>query len=168
MHSLAKVQLCLGLNVILLSVVLGCIGGLATSDSEYFRCGPSASFVLISVKIDTPLRYASLLCMIAVMNCIKVIVSELGEPVLVFNVYNPDKKVIDEFTRTQLLWYANSMFFVSNVRRVFEVMITITQFDIAIFSIVMEQLVSMITVFYLVGEKTFPGRWLQRDELSAA
>ncbi len=45
------------------------------------------------------------------MNCIKVLVAELGEPVLVFNVYNPDKKVIDDFTKFELLFYANTMFF---------------------------------------------------------
>jgi len=89
------------------------------------------------------------------MNCIKVIVAELGEPVLVFTVYNPDKKVITEFSKAQLLWYANIMFFVSNTRRVFEVMVTVTQFDIAIFSIVVEQLVSVFTVCFLVREKTF-------------
>lgn len=89
--------------------------------------------MLISVSIDTNMRYVLLLCMISVMNCIKVVVAELGEPVLVFTVYNPDKSVITEFSKGQLLGYANLMFFVSNTRRVFEVMITVTQFDIAIF-----------------------------------
>jgi hypothetical protein len=89
------------------------------------------------------------------MNCIKVVVSEIGEPVLVFNVYNPDKNVITDFSRQQLLFYANGMFFISNVRRVFETMITVTQFDIAIFSIVLEQLVSVVVVCFLVHEKRF-------------
>lgn len=89
------------------------------------------------------------------MNCIKVVVAELGEPVLVFTVYNPDKAVITEFTRNQLIGYANLMFFVSNTRCVFEVMITATQFDIAVFSIVVEQSASVCTVCLLVREKRF-------------
>ena len=47
------------------------------------------------------------------------------------------------------------MFFVSNTRRVFEVLVTVTQFDIAIFSIVVEQIASIGTVCFLVKEKKF-------------
>ena len=72
-----------------------------------------------------------------------------------FNVYNPDKRVITDFTRAQLLFYANAMFFVSNTRRVFELMVSVTQIDIAVFSIVVEQAISVGTVSFLVSEKTF-------------
>ena len=163
MEPINKVRLCLGLNVSLLAMIVFCVATFA-SDNPYFRFGPSETFVLISVPIDTSTRYVLLLCMIAVMNCIKVIVSELGEPVLVFTVYNPDKAVITEFTRSQLLGYANLMFFVSNTRRVFEVMITVTQFDIAVFSIVVEQLASVCTVCLLVREKTFRAKGQLYDE----
>lgn len=47
------------------------------------------------------------------------------------------------------------MFFVSNTRRVFEVLINVTQIDIAIFSIIVEQLISVCTVCFLVSEKKF-------------
>lgn len=47
------------------------------------------------------------------------------------------------------------MFFVSNTRRVFEVLINVTQIDIAIFSIIVEQLISVCTVCFLVNEKKF-------------
>ena len=82
---------------------------------------------------------------------------DLGEPVLVFNVYNPDKQVITDFSKRELLVYANAMFFVSNTRRVFEVLVTVTQIDIALFSITFEQLVSIGTVSFLVHEKQFHG-----------
>lgn len=155
MTPLAKTRVCLLLNLLLLTIVVACICTFASSKSKYFHFGPHDSFVLISVCINTPLRYAMLLLLIAVMNCIKVVVSELGEPVLVFNVYNPDKRHVVDFTKSQLLFYANAMFFVSNVRRVFELMITVTQIDIALFSIVVEQLASIMTVCFLVSEKTF-------------
>ena len=87
------------------------------------------------MRIDTTSKYAILLCLIAFMNAIKVLVAELGEPVLVFNVYNPDKTVITDFTRPQLLAYANLMFFVSNTRRMLDVLVTVTQFHIALFSV---------------------------------
>jgi hypothetical protein len=154
MKQLNKIRMCLCLNVFLLIFIGTCITTFA-SNSKYFRFGPNEDFILISVKINTYERYIFLLFLIACNNCIKVLISELGEPILVFNVYNPDKNIITEFTKCQLLFYANSMFFIGNTRRVFEVMITITQIDIALFSIIVEQMVSICTVYFLVSEKTF-------------
>lgn len=149
-----KVKICLILNVFLL-ITISLLISFCADSSKYFRFGPHDDFILISIKINSLVRYFALLGMISFMNCIKVLVAELGEPVLVFNVYNPDKKVIDDFTKFELLFYANTMFFVSNVRHVFEVMITVTQIDIAIFSVIVEQIVSIITVNLLVNEKKF-------------
>ena len=39
---------------------------------------------------------------------------ELGDPVLGFTVYNPDKTEISEFSKSQLYFYSNAMYFVSN------------------------------------------------------
>ena len=157
MHPAKKVQICLVLNFALLSVIITFMITFA-SNSKYFRFGPNDDFVLISVPINTNEKYGLLLFLIACMNSIKVLVGELGEPVLIFNVYNPDKKVITEFSKGGLLFYANSMFFVSNTRRVFDVMITVTQIDIALYSVIVEQLVSIITVYLLVSEKKFRTR----------
>ncbi len=154
MKNISKVRICLIFNIFLLTFITTIITIFA-SDSKYFRFGPNDDFVLISVVINNSTRYSFLLFLIACNNCIKVLIGELGEPVLVFNVYNPDKKVITEFTKCQLLVYANSMFFVSNTRQIFEVMITVTQIDIAIFSIIVEQIVSTFTVYLLVNEKKF-------------
>ena len=165
MTPLKKIRICLGLNVLLLLFISSCIIIFA-SDSKYFRYGPSNNFLLISVKINTLTRYIFLLFLIACNNCIKVLISELGEPILVFNVYNPDKKVITDFNKYQLLFYANSMFFISNTRRVFELMITITQIDIALFSIVIEQLVSIGTVYFLVNEKQFNNNNLKFSKIN--
>ena len=154
MKQLNKIRICLGLNVFLLIFIISCIIIFA-SDSRYFKFGPNDDFILISVPINSLSRYIFLLCLIACNNCIKVLIGEIGEPILVFNVYNPDKKIITEFTKPQLLFYANSMFFISNTRRVFEIMITVTQLDIAVFSIIVEQIVSIFTVYFLVNEKKF-------------
>jgi hypothetical protein len=154
MKQLNKIRICLFLNIFLLGFISFFITFFA-GNSKYFRFGPNEDFIFISVPIDTYERYSLLLFLISLNDIIKVLVSEIGEPVLVFNVYNPDKRVISEFTKPQLLFYANTMFFVSNTRRVFEVLINVTQIDIAIFSIVVEQLISVCTVCFLVSEKKF-------------
>jgi hypothetical protein len=154
MKQLTKIRMCLCLNVFLLAFISFFITFFA-GNSKYFRIGPNEDFIFISVSINTYNKYSLLLFLISLNCIIKVLVGEIGEPVLVFNVYNPDKRVITEFTKPQLLFYANSMFFVSNTRRVFEIIINVTQIDIAIFSIIVEQLISICTVCFLVNEKKF-------------
>ena len=53
------------------------------------------------------------------------------------------------------------MFILSNVRRVFDLMITVTQLDIALYSILTEQFTSFFTVNILVNEKKF----IQKNEI---
>ena len=154
MKQLNKIRICLGLNAFLLIFVSSFITIFAEK-SSYFRFGPSEDFIFISVPIDNYNKYTLLLTLIFFNDIIKVLIAEIGEPVLIFNVYNPDKKVITDFTKCQLLFYANTMFFISNFRRVFELLISVTQIDIAIFSIINEQIVSTFTVWFLVNEKKF-------------
>ena len=154
MTPLRKIQFCLIANIVLLSVVI-CFMFIFAADSKYFRFGPNIDFVVISVPIYNYYRYSILLGIITFINITKVIIAEIGEPVLVFNVYNPDKKVITDFTKFQLKLYANMMFLISNMRRVFDIMITVTQIDIAVFSVLIEQITSFFTVNMLINEKKF-------------
>jgi hypothetical protein len=154
MKQLNKIKICLIFNLFLLIFVSSFITIFAEK-SIYFRFGPSDDFIFIGVSINNYNKYFLLLTLIFLNDIIKVIISEIGEPVLVFNVYNPDKKVITDFTKCQLIFYANTMFFISNFRRVFELLISVTQIDIAIFSIIIEQIVSTLTVWFLVNEKKF-------------
>lgn len=157
MTPLTKIRLCLMINIILFTTLFTVIITFGT-DSQYFRFGPNEDFIVISVRINSYERYSILLLLIAFINIAKVIIQELGEPVLVFNVYNPDKKIITDFTKFQLKLYANLMFILSNVRNVFNVMVTITQIDIAFYSVLVEQITSFFTVNMLVNEKQFQSK----------
>lgn len=154
MTPLSKIRLCLLINLVLFITLFVTITTFGTN-SKYFKFGPSEDFIIISVRINTIPRYCILLVLIAFINIAKVIIQEIGEPVLVFNVYNPDKKIIDDFTKFQLKFYANLMFILSNIRNVFNVMITVTQIDIAFYSVLVEQITSFFTVNALVNEKKF-------------
>jgi len=154
MNQLNKVRLCLFLNTCLVLFIGFYITNFA-SDSKYFRFGPSDDFIFISVQINTTQKYCSLLTLIFVNDIIRVIIQEFGDPVLYMNVYNPDKKEITEFTKTQLYFYANSMFLLNNIRYIFTVLINVTQIDIALFSILVEQIIVMITIKLLLNEKKF-------------
>jgi hypothetical protein len=107
------------------------------------------------VQIDTTQKYCSLLTLIFVNDIIRVIIQEFGDPVLYMNVYNPDKKEITEFSKLQLYFYANAMFFINNIRYIFTILISVTQIDIALFSVLVEQVIVIITIKMLLNEKKF-------------
>jgi len=71
------------------------------------------------------------------------------------NVYNPDKKEITEFSKSQLYFYANAMFLINNIRYIFTILISVTQIDIALFSVLVEQVIVIITIKMLLNEKKF-------------
>jgi hypothetical protein len=154
MNQLNKVRLCLFLNSCLVVFIGFYITNFA-AESKYFRFGPNEDFIFISVQINTTQKYCSLLTLIFVNDIIRVIIQEFGDPVLYMNVYNPDKKEITEFTKQQLYFYANSMFLLNNIRYIFTVLINVTQIDIALFSVLVEQIIVMITIKLLLNEKKF-------------
>lgn len=148
------VQLCLFANIVLLTVI-GVLMVVFDSNSKYFRLGPHSDFVVVSVRIDTTMRYIILLVITTIINTIKVLVEDIATPILTFSIYNPDKKVITEFTKRELRFYSTTSFLVNNLRYIFEVMITISQIDIAVFSVFIEQLTGMYTINSLLNQKHF-------------
>ena len=141
-------------NILLLVVIVIIITHFQ-HESTYFRFGPSSDLIVISVNINTNNKYLILLLIISLVKIIKVVVEEIGMPVLGFNIYNPDKKVITEFTKNELQFFGNMMFLTSSLRYIFEVMITITQIDIAIYSVIISEITTIFTIRMLLNEKRF-------------
>ena len=123
--------------------------------STYFKFGPSKDLIVISVEIDTWKKWILLNIFIWMVKGCDVLVNEIGTPILGFRVYNPDKKIIDDFTKNQLNFLANSMWFVNGFRTVLMAVITITQVDIAFSGMIISEIVSIFTVRHLLNCKTF-------------
>lgn len=155
MSSIKKLTICLVVNTIILLVVIVLVSCFADKQAAYWRWGPGPDLIVISVNINTWNRYLLLNLIIFVIRISQVLVEELGMPVLGFSIYNPDKKVIEDFTKNQLQFFANSMFIVSGLRGVFLQMVTIAQIDIAIISLLVSEGASFITIRILLNEKKF-------------
>ena len=149
-----KIQLALGANIFLLSLIVLLMFTFAT-DSPYFRIGPQDDLILVSVNINTYGKYYALLIVIATIQISAVLIEDLGLPILTFNIYNPDKHIITDFTKNELQIYGNLMFLINNLRYIFQVLVTITQIDIAVFSVFASQLTGVITIRYLLNEKQY-------------
>ncbi len=150
-----KLIYCIVGNAIVLLVVLGVCVWLRDDSSKYFRIGPNADLIIISVQIDTRLKYACLLLFLAILNISEVIIQEIGMPVLGFNIYNPDKKVITEFGKLELQIYGNLMFTISGIRRVLMMVVSISQVDVALWCVMTAELTAIFTIRLLLNEKAF-------------
>ena len=76
-------------------------------------------------------------------------------PILGFNIYNPDKKIIKGFTRTELQVQANIMYMMNAIRYALTLQLSIIQIDIAVIAAIFSEIASIPTIYLLLKEKTF-------------
>lgn len=155
MNQKTKLFHCVWVNIILLSVIVFLVFTFNDGSSSYFRWGPQEDLVLISIKINTWERYFVLLLLQVLIKVCNVIVGEIANPILGFTIYNPDKKEVFGFDKTELQVYANLMFFVDNCKYTLMFLFSISQIDIAFFGIIVSEITGIFTVRMLLNEKTF-------------
>ena len=69
-------------------------------NSKYLRWGPQDDLIIISVAIDDYTRYCMLLFCIMIIKVSDVLIGEIANPIIGFNIYNPDKKLLQISKRT--------------------------------------------------------------------
>ena len=150
-----KLILCTVCNGLMLILTLVAIAYFRDRDSKYFRFGPHDDLLLISIKVDTWLKWTLCVTLVGVLKIGDLIVNDIGSPILGFNVYNPDKKVITDFTKNELNLLTNAMWTINSVKAVFTAIVSITQIDIALISVLLSEIAGIVTVRTLLNEKTF-------------
>jgi len=123
--------------------------------SKYFRWGWNDDLILISIPINTQKRYLYTILFISIMRISHVIIGEIAHPIIGFNIYNPDKKEITEFSKIELQMYGNLMYLIEGFKNILTVMLSITQIDIALISMLVSEITSIYTINMLLSEKTF-------------
>jgi hypothetical protein len=147
--------MCLILNTASLIIVILLVSIYRDPNSTYFRIGPSDTLTVISVTIDTWRKWGTVVTILCILGVVEVIIHEIGMPILGFSIYNPDKTEIVEFNKNELNFLANSMFLLSSVRKVFNTVISITQIDLALVTVIVQELACIFTVRLLLNEKKF-------------
>ena len=150
-----RLKICiLGQLILLISVIIPTVM-LANKQSTYYRFGPNEDLIIISIKINTWKRYAILLIYVLLFRICKVFINELGMPILTFNIYNPNQKKIEGFTRTELQVLGNIMFMLNAIRYAFTLQLSIVQIDIAVLSGIFSELAAIPTIYILLKDKEF-------------
>ena len=155
MQTKIKLRYCVAIHCVVFVVIVVVINVCKDGQSNYLNYGPNEQLHVLSVKIDSMTKYVYLQLFLICIECARVFASEIGCPIIGFNVYNPDKKVITEFSKNELQFLANVMWFASNMTTGLFVMITISQIDVALLRILYSEAMSMITIRILLNEKQF-------------
>ena len=164
MNNLNKLKYCLIGNVLVLFIVIT-LSIIFRDNSDYWNIGPNPNLVVISVHINNWSKYCLLLFIVTFINISKVVIEEVALPILGFNIYNPDKKIISEFSKFQLQFYGNAMYMISSSRQVFLLMLNISQIDIALFNVLICEIASIFTIRMLLNEKKFISNNLEEMQI---
>lgn len=150
-----KLRYCIYTNFLLLIFMATPIILLNDNTSKYFRWGWNDDLILISIPINTQKRYLYTILFISIMRISHVIIGEIAHPIIGFNIYNPDKKEITEFSKIELQMYGNLMYLIEGFKNILTVMLSVTQIDIALISMLVSEITSIYTINMLLNEKTF-------------
>jgi len=94
--------------------------------------------------------------MLSILGVAQVYSDEVGQPVLGFSIYNPDKLIITEFnSRYELQVIANTYYLMNAIRSVLFVVVWTTQIDIALVTVLAKEVASIYTIRLLLESKTF-------------
>jgi len=150
-----KLRYCVILNFILFFIILFVILICKDNNNYYMTYGPNDNLYVLSIKINTQQKYIFLQFFLLFVEFSRVFTNEIASPILGFNIYNPDKKIITDFTKNELQLLANMMWLINSLTNSLFVMITISQIDIAILRTIYSEITTIITIRMLLNEKKF-------------
>ena len=121
-----------------------------------FSFGPSSHLSIAGVVIDTQEKYSVLVIAIVFNSIIDMLVNEFAQPILGFNIYNPDKKLITDFkSKRELQLLATLYWSFNNLRTIFTNLVSITQVDLALIKWVVLEITAIYTINILLSKKRF-------------
>lgn len=161
-----RLQFCVCTNAILLVAVVLVTSLCRSNDTKdkFMRFGPQPDLLLLGIPINTWAKYYIVHVCLCCFQMLDTVIQEFTSPVLGFNIYNPDKKHIVDFTKFELQFYAQSFWLINSIKSAFLLMISITQIDLAVAKVVYMEMAGIYTIRTLINEKTFG---TDLDEISA-
>lgn len=152
--SKLKIYSAIGIHLFILFIIS--IGiSFSSIKTSYYTYGPNNNLLLFGMKINTIERYIYLQLFIFLSEITDVLIKEITMPQIDFTIYNPDKKIIIEFNRFELQCFANLLYTLDSIKKLFLLMITISQFDIALSKVLYCGLTRIYTIYFILSEKKF-------------
>ena len=150
-----QLSLCIAGSVVLTIITLIFTTDFAEEKGS-FSFGPSSHLSIAGVVIDTQEKYSVLVFAIVFNSVIDTLVSEFAQPILGFNIYNPDKKLITDFkSKRELQLLATLYWSFNNLRTIFTNLVSITQLDLALIKWIVLEITGVYTINILLSKKRF-------------
>ena len=148
-----KLKFCLKLNLFVLGLCfiffIGCV------EPGTFRFGPSPDYVVLGAHIDTWPKYITFNSLIVLIQQALLLTEEFALPYIEFTVYNYKCTTIKDFTRLVMQLMTNGIYSSKEALKYTKMMIMISRVDALIFTYLAEELLSIVTVYIILGEKAF-------------
>ena len=138
----------------LISLIVLCVK-FCEHDIPFMKVGPQPTLVVLGIAINTWNRYMILQILVLCFQATDVLINEFASPILCFNIYNPDKKVITEFSKLQLQIYCQSLWLINNLKQALMLLVSISQIDIAISKVIYAEITSIFTIRAILNKKQF-------------
>ena len=150
-----QLKLCIAGSAVLTIITL-IFTTIFAEEKGWFSFGPSSHLSIAGVIIDTREKYSLLIFSIVLNSVIDTLVSEFAQPILGFNIYNPDKKLITDFkSKRELQILATLYWSFNNVRTIFTNLVSITQVDLALIKWVVLEMTGVYTINIILSKKRF-------------
>lgn len=124
-------------------------------NSPYFNIGPSEKLIIFNIKIDTHSKYIYSQLFMIYINFIEIISVEGAAPILYFRIFNPDLKTITDFAKNELIFYNITLNFMTALRSMILIIISLVQVDFVILGSIYYQLMSIFITNQLLKLKKF-------------
>lgn len=148
-----KTALCVFFNILGLVALLVFVFGEAPSQS-ILQFGPSPDLTVLQVRIDTWRKYTYLILANCLSRSLDVLVNDIGSPNLGFSIYDPTKTRVFGFEKWELQVLAQLMWLTNQLINIFRLMVTVSRFDIALLATLSSEVTSVITIRYLLNNKS--------------
>lgn len=150
-----QLKLCIAGSAVLTIITL-IFTTIFAEEKGWFSFGPSTHLSIAGVIIDTREKYSLLIFSIVLNSVIDTLVSEFAQPILGFNIYNPDKKLITDFkSKRELQILATLYWSFNNIRTIFTNLVSITQVDLALIKWVVLEMTGVYTINIILSKKRF-------------
>lgn len=155
LNKVLILKYCIVINILFLFIFILSFFIENNKVSNYFSYGWSENFNFVSITINTPLKYLLLCLFIIVLNMSEIFLNDLAAPIIQFSTYNPYKNNICDFTRFELELYSNLIFFIQTSKKFIQVLVSLSQIDVAFISVLSCQISAFIAIRYLLDNKSF-------------
>lgn len=85
----------------------------------------------------------------------EIFLNDLANPIIQFSTYNPYKNNINDFSKLELEIYSNIIYFIQSSKKFVQVIVILSQIDIALISLLSCQISAFIAIKYLLNNKSF-------------